>query len=85
MVWDITAIHTAYPEFMRATIRNRIFHKDNNPFLAPMFKRVGSQKERAQIYEQEGACVIIATSGMSQNLGCQFNQGEGSILLTTPF
>ncbi len=64
MVWDITAIHTAYPEFMRASIRNRIFHKDNNPFLSPMFKRVGSQKERAQIYEQEGACVIIATSGM---------------------
>jgi hypothetical protein len=32
-----------------------------------------------------GSCSIIATSGMSQNLGCQFNQGEGSILLTTPF
>lgn len=64
MVWDITAIHTAYPEYMNSTIRNRIFHKDQNPFLAPFLKRVGSQKERKQITEEEGPCLILATSGM---------------------
>ncbi len=64
MVWDITAIHTAYPEYLNATIRKSIFHKDQNPFLSKIFKHVGSQKERQQVLEEEGACVIIATSGM---------------------
>ena len=64
MVWDITAIHTAYPEFLNSTVRKLIFHKDQNPFLSPIFKRVGSQKERMQIVEEKGPCVILATSGM---------------------
>jgi hypothetical protein len=64
MVWDITAIHTAYPEYLNNSIRKLIFHKDHNPFLHPMFKRVGSQKERKQILEETGPCVILATSGM---------------------
>jgi len=63
MVWDVTAIHTAYPEFLNATIRKSIFHKDQNPFLSPIFHRVGSKKERTQIIEG-GPCVILATSGM---------------------
>lgn len=64
MVWDITAIHTAYPEFLNSTVRKQIFHKDNNPFLHPNFKRVGSNKERQKLIEEEGSCVILATSGM---------------------
>ena len=64
MVWDITAIHTAYPEFLNSNLRKLIFHKDQNPFLSPIFKHVGSQKERLQIIEETGACLILATSGM---------------------
>ncbi len=64
MVWDITAIHTAYPEFLNGSIRKLIFHKDQNPFLNDMFKRVGSKKERKEIIEDIGPCVILATSGM---------------------
>lgn len=64
MVWDITAIHTAYPEFLNNTVRQQIFHKDNNPFLAKNIKKVGSQKERMKIVEEEGPCIILATSGM---------------------
>jgi KH/beta-lactamase-domain protein len=64
MVWDITAIHTAYPEFLNNSIRKLIFHKDSNPFLAKNFKHVGSQKERMEIVEDKGPCVILATSGM---------------------
>jgi len=64
MVWDVTAIHTAYPEYLNGTIRKQIFHKDNNPFLSDIFKRVGSAKERKQVIEDKGSCVIIATSGM---------------------
>ncbi|MFH1506350.1 MAG: beta-CASP ribonuclease aCPSF1 [archaeon] len=64
MVWDITAIHTAYPEFLNSAVRQQIFHKDNNPFLADNIKRVGSAKERKEVIEDKGPCVILATSGM---------------------
>lgn len=64
MVWDVTAIHTAYPEFLNSGVRKLIFHKDANPFLSPIFKRVGSKKERMQIIEEGKPCVILATSGM---------------------
>jgi KH/beta-lactamase-domain protein len=63
MLWDITAIHTAYPEFLNRNIRQQIFHKDKNPFLSEIFKRVGSAKERKQVIEG-GPCMILATSGM---------------------
>ncbi len=66
MVWDITAIHTAYPEYLNSAIRKQIFHKDNNPFLSDIFKEVASQKERQQLLEEEGSCIILATSGMLQ-------------------
>ncbi len=64
LVWDITAIYTAYPEFLNAEIRNQIFHKDNNPFLADWVKRVGSTKERQEVIDSDGPCIILATSGM---------------------
>ncbi|PIN74713.1 beta-CASP ribonuclease aCPSF1 [Candidatus Woesearchaeota archaeon CG10_big_fil_rev_8_21_14_0_10_37_12] len=64
MVWDITAIHTAYPEYLNSSLRKLIFHKDQNPFLNPIFKRVGSAKERKQVIEDSGPAIIMATSGM---------------------
>ncbi len=64
MVWDVTAIHTAYPEYLNNSVRRLIFHRDQNPFLSECFKRVGSQKERMEIIEEGGPCVIMATSGM---------------------
>ena len=64
MVWDVTAIHTAYPEYLNNSIRKLIFHKDQNPFLHEIFKRVGSQKERMDLIENTGPCVVLATSGM---------------------
>jgi uncharacterized protein len=64
LVWDITAIHTAYPEYLNSTIRQLIFHKDSNPFLRECIKRVGSAKERKEVIEDGGSCLILATSGM---------------------
>ena len=64
MVWDVTAIHTAYPEYLNTFVRKQIFHKDANPFLSDIFKRIGSQKERQQVLEETGPGVILATSGM---------------------
>jgi len=64
MLWDITAIHTAYPEYLNRNLRQQIFHKEENPFLSPIFKEVGSHKERLQVIQEEGACLILATSVM---------------------
>ncbi|MEK6893996.1 MAG: MBL fold metallo-hydrolase RNA specificity domain-containing protein [Nanoarchaeota archaeon] len=62
MLWDITAIHTAYPEFLGSNIRNKIFN-DENPFTSSLFKRVGSPTERKEVFEG-GPCIVIATNGM---------------------
>ncbi|PIO00534.1 beta-CASP ribonuclease aCPSF1 [archaeon CG10_big_fil_rev_8_21_14_0_10_43_11] len=64
MVWDVNAIHTAYPEFFNKRIASSIFDKKHNPFLSDCFKHVGSQEERKKLVEEEGPCVIMATSGM---------------------
>ncbi|MFC1801324.1 beta-CASP ribonuclease aCPSF1 [Nanoarchaeota archaeon] len=64
MVWDITAIHTAYPEFLNKNVRKLIFHKDTNPFLSDIFQRIGSNKERKEVIESNDPCIILATSGM---------------------
>ena len=62
MVWDITAIHTAYPEFLSTELRDQI-NAGKNPFAAEFFKQVGSGKER-QLVIDGGPAIIIATSGM---------------------
>ncbi|MBM3233275.1 beta-CASP ribonuclease aCPSF1 [Candidatus Pacearchaeota archaeon] len=62
MIWDITAIHTAYPDFLSASVRNQIF-QDNNPFTSDMLKRIGSPAERKEVIEG-GPCIVIATAGM---------------------
>lgn len=62
MIWDINAIHTAYPDFLSQNVKNQIF-QDNNPFVSDTFKRVGSALERKEVIEG-GPCVVLATSGM---------------------
>ncbi len=64
MVWDVTAIHTTYPEFMNRDVKKQIFGDDNNPFVAKCFVRVGSQEERDKIINSRKPCIILATSGM---------------------
>ena len=62
MIWDINAIHTAYPESLSGNVRNLIF-QDQNPFMSETFNRVGSSAERKKVIEG-GPCVVLATSGM---------------------
>lgn len=64
LVWDVTAIHTAYPDFFNSKIKRAIFYDNNNPFLSPIFKQVGSRKEMEKVIEREEPCIILATSGM---------------------
>jgi len=62
MIWDINAIHTAYPDFLSNSLRSNIF-ADNNPFTSDIFKQVGSPQERKNVVEG-GPCIVLATSGM---------------------
>jgi hypothetical protein len=64
MIWDINAIHTAYPEFLSNSVRSLIF-QDKNPFVSDIFKQVGSGEERKNVIEG-GPCIVLATSGMLQ-------------------
>jgi KH/beta-lactamase-domain protein len=64
MIWEATAIHTAYPEYLRDELRDRIFHEDSNPFLAEEFNHIDEgDEERAAIAEGDPA-IILSTSGM---------------------
>jgi len=64
LVWDVTAIHTAYPDFFNARVRKSIFHQALNPFLSDLFQQVGSYKEMEKVIDSEEPCIIVATSGM---------------------
>jgi KH/beta-lactamase-domain protein len=64
MVWDATAIHTAYPEYFNRELQKLILQEGENPFLNKIFKRIGSENERKKILENKEPCVIISTSGM---------------------
>lgn len=64
MVWDATAIHTAYPEYFNKDLQKLILQQGENPFTNKIFKRIGSEDERRKILESKEPCVIIATSGM---------------------
>jgi uncharacterized protein len=64
MIWDATAIHTTYPEYMNRDIQKLILQEGKNPFTQKNFIRIGSHKEREQILKKGEPCVVVATSGM---------------------
>jgi len=63
MIYEVNAIHMAYPDFLNRQLRSRIL-KGDNPFLSPNFVQVGSRAEREAIYNSNEAGVVLATSGM---------------------
>ena len=63
MLWDATAIHTAYPEFLSRRMQKQLI-AGKNPFLDKRLKAIGSQIEREQVINEARPSVIIATSGM---------------------
>lgn len=64
MIWEATAIHTAYPEYLNNQLRTQIFQTGENPFLSPIFERVDSSDKRISIADDPDSCVVLATSGM---------------------
>jgi len=64
MIWEATAIHTAYPEYLNSQLRTQIFQMGENPFLSDIFKRVDSAEMRERICHDPESCIVLATSGM---------------------
>ncbi len=60
MIKEASAIHTAYPEFMRKDLQRRILSNDS-PFEADFIVEV-KNRSRKDIAE-EGECIILAPSG----------------------
>ncbi len=61
MVLEASAIHTAYPEYLREQLQRRIL-SDRSPFESPMIK-VAKGADREAIANGE-PCIILAPSGM---------------------
>ncbi len=64
MIFEATAIHTAYPEFLNSQLRTQIFQQGDNPFLSDIFHRVDSSQMRMGILDEKEPCIVLATSGM---------------------
>jgi hypothetical protein len=64
MIWEATAIHSTYPEYLRDDLRDRIFHDDENPFLADQFNHIDGGEDERQEVTDGGPAVILSTSGM---------------------
>ncbi|MDG6224300.1 MAG: beta-CASP ribonuclease aCPSF1 [Candidatus Thermoplasmatota archaeon] len=64
MIWEATAIHTAYPEYLNNQLRTQIFQRNENPFLTDFFRKVDSREMREEIKNSPEPCIILATSGM---------------------
>jgi len=47
MIYEATAIHTAYPEFLNVNLRDSITKKKENPFLSDIFRGGCTGNKRA--------------------------------------
>jgi hypothetical protein len=64
MIWEATAIHTAYPEYLNNQLRAQIFQQGENPLLSDIFQRIDSYDKRQEVLDSESSCIVLATSGM---------------------
>lgn len=62
MVYEATAIHTAYPEYLKRRLMTMIL-RGANPFLAKNFQKVDT-KSRIDLAESTEPCIIVTPSGM---------------------
>ncbi len=64
MIWEATAIHTCYPEYLNNQLKQAIFQRGENPLLSDIFQRVDSWGMRQKILGDPDPCIVLATSGM---------------------
>ncbi|MCE4601440.1 MAG: beta-CASP ribonuclease aCPSF1 [Desulfurococcales archaeon] len=65
MVYEVTAIYTAYVDYFARPIREAILNGEN-PFLSKNIEYVNSQSKRDEIVNSDEPAIILATSGMMQ-------------------
>ncbi len=61
MTNEASAVHTAYPEYLRKGVQRRILQNDS-PFTAEIFEPMNGKK-REEVLQEKGV-IIIASSGM---------------------
>jgi len=61
MTKEASAIHTAYPEYLRKSVQRRVLQNDS-PFTSELFQ-IANHKNRQEIIDNGGA-IILASSGM---------------------
>jgi len=64
MIYEATALHTAYPEYLNSHLRDLIFYHGVNPFISENFVRVDSPSKRQEVMDDPSPAIILATSGM---------------------
>ena len=64
MIWEATAIHSTYPEYLRDDLRDRIFHDDENPFLADQFNHIDAGEDERREVADGDPSIVLSTSGM---------------------
>ncbi|MDE1857321.1 MAG: beta-CASP ribonuclease aCPSF1 [Candidatus Micrarchaeota archaeon] len=60
MILEASAIHTAYPEYLKENLRNRILN-NRSPFESEIFEVI--KGEREEVFEK-GPSIILASGGM---------------------
>ena len=65
MISEATGIHTAYPDYLSAELRDLILKEGRNPFESDYFTVVKQHDSRDEIAEG-GPCIIMATAGMME-------------------
>ncbi len=63
MLSEVTAIHTAYPEYLAREIQSSILGEGVNPFQSEYFTVIEHPSARREVIEGGGS-IIMATSGM---------------------
>jgi KH/beta-lactamase-domain protein len=64
MIYEVTAIYTAYPELLAPAVRNQIFNEGVNPFVDEYTVYVHDPRKRDEVINEKNPAVILATSGM---------------------
>ena len=64
LIYEVTAIYTAYPELLSAPIRDAILNEGANPFIGPQMVFVNDQSKRDEAIYSQGPAIIVSTSGM---------------------
>ncbi|MFP3283135.1 MAG: beta-CASP ribonuclease aCPSF1 [Nitrososphaeria archaeon] len=64
MLKEATGIHLLYSDYLSPFLRSEIKESGANPFLEDWYTIVDSSRRRAEIVQERGPSIIMATSGM---------------------